>query len=272
MKFRSEKIQSNSGNWSVVLNPLKSELDRKRVGEKISELFRVSYEEARELVRNTPIILLDQLTHPEAIQVQGVLQGVRAEITLTSDHQAKRRCYRAVWPEAPRLSFLETAPPLTTPVTTFPSPAPVTIPEPAAKQKLDSFPSPSMFSLDSLSDAGEDTEKKELRKRCQTLELLFEEKTKENEQLKQNFEQELKKHSEKVDTNRRSFQQEWDERYQGLKTESQESKAIYEEKILAQQNEIKVLRERFAEIELWQRKAMGLERQTLKTQERMNPL
>ena len=258
MRFRSAKIQSEDSNWSVILNPLRSELDKKRVGEKIAELFRVSYEEARELVRNTPIILLDKLTHPEALQLQSILQGIRAEVTLTSNHLAKRRCFRAIWPENPDLSFLET--PL--------SPAHQPVKEQGVEEAP--LPVPVSTSLPAHFASADEGEKKEYEKKLKTLELLYEERTRENQELKRSLEEELKKHSDQAKEDHRTLHEDWEERYQGLKSEYQESKAIYEEKFLAQQNEFEVLKERVHEMENLQEKAAHLEKQAQELLQKLN--
>ncbi|HTL47478.1 MAG TPA: hypothetical protein VL688_05385 [Verrucomicrobiae bacterium] len=72
----------------------------------ISEVFSLSPEEASDLVSNTPIILLDNLTRSLAAKVKEYFRGAGAEIILTNDIFYKRKCYRTVWPDPPNLSFL----------------------------------------------------------------------------------------------------------------------------------------------------------------------
>ena len=224
MRFRTPKVHPEEKNWSAILHPLRSELDKKRVAEKVSELFRVSFEEARELVENTPIILLDQISHPVAIQVQSIFQGVRAEVSLTADPSAKRRCYRAVWQDPPNLSLL------------IPS-APET-PQEKAGQGVPFETPVHRVSTPPLSGEVEASPSAlpELEKRYRELELLYEERARENEELKRCLEEELRKQSEKEE-----------ERYQGLKTEYQESRAIYEEKILEKTADLEKQHKQFLE-------------------------
>lgn len=110
MLLGQKKSQREEHNWSIILNPLRSEIDKRRVSRKISEAFSLSVEEAFDLVSNTPIILLDNLTRQDAIKVQQYFQQVGAEIMLTNDTFHKRKCYRTVWPEPPSLSFIHKPP------------------------------------------------------------------------------------------------------------------------------------------------------------------
>ncbi|MBI3307163.1 MAG: hypothetical protein HYZ84_05090 [Candidatus Omnitrophica bacterium] len=107
MLLGHKKTQGDEKNWSIILNPLRNELDKKRVSQKISEAFSLSQDEASDLVANTPIILLDNLTKDDAVRVKKYFQPTGAEIMLTNDLFLKRKCYRTVWPDTPTLSFLE---------------------------------------------------------------------------------------------------------------------------------------------------------------------
>lgn len=220
MRFRTPKVPAEEKNWSVILHPLKSELDKKRVAEKVSELFRVSFEEARELVENTPIILLDQVSHSLALEVQGIFQAVRAPVSLTSDSSAKRRCYRAVWQEPLDVSLLKSTLPVASQEKTI--------------QEVSLETVAPVLPTSVLSQETEDLREAllELEKRHRELELLYEERGRENEALRRSLEEELRRQSEKDSIRLRNMASEWEGRYQSLKTEYQESKAIYEEKIL----------------------------------------
>ena len=237
MRFRTPKIHSEERNWSVILNPLRSEFDKKRVADKISNLFRLSFEEARELVESTPVILLDELTRPLALQAQGIFQEVHAEISLTNDALVKRRCYRAVWPEPPSLSFLETAvlsgesrekSEEETPIGTVVEAEPPSLGPESFRPRPSNPPS-------------------ELERRCRELEELCKERDREVEELRrhQDSEKEIP----------------WEERYANLKEEYQEAKTLLEEKILVREKEFEGLRAQLKEIAVWQEKAGYLERQ-----------
>ncbi len=106
MLLGNKKTQKNNQNWCIILSPLKNEIDKKKVSQKISEVFSLSTEEAMDLVTNTPIILLDNLTQQVAVQVKEYFRSTGAEMVLTSDVFVKRKCYRTVWPNEPNLSFL----------------------------------------------------------------------------------------------------------------------------------------------------------------------
>lgn len=109
MLLGNKRSQGDERNWSVVLSPIRSEIDKKKISQKISEVFSLSSEEASDLVANTPIILLDHLSRPIAMKVKEFFRSTGAEILLTNDIFLKRKCYRTVWPEPPSLSFLNDA-------------------------------------------------------------------------------------------------------------------------------------------------------------------
>ena len=92
----NKKAQGEEQNWCAVLSPLRSEIDKKRVSQKISEVFTLSAEEASDLVANTPIILLDNLSRTVAAKVKEYFRASGAEILLTNDVFLKRKCYRTV--------------------------------------------------------------------------------------------------------------------------------------------------------------------------------
>lgn len=106
MLLGNKKTQTDEQNWSIVLNPIRNEIDKKKVAQKIAEVFSLSHEEASDLVSNTPIILLDNLTRPIAAKVKDYFKPTGAEMVLTNDVFLKRKCYRTVWPEQPSLAFL----------------------------------------------------------------------------------------------------------------------------------------------------------------------
>ena len=106
MLLGNKKTQGDEQNWCIVLNPLRNELDKRRVARKITEIFSLSAEEASDLVVNTPIILLDNLSRSIAAKVKEHFHSTGAELILTNDVLLKRKCYRTVWPEPPNLSFL----------------------------------------------------------------------------------------------------------------------------------------------------------------------
>lgn len=98
--------QTHEQNWCVVLNTIDSEITKKKVARKMSEVFTLSGEEATDLVNNTPIILLDNLSRSIANKVKQYFSAVTRDMLLTNDVLRKRKYYRTVWPEQPNLSFL----------------------------------------------------------------------------------------------------------------------------------------------------------------------
>ena len=249
MKFWTPKIRTEQKNWSVILNPLRGELDRKRVAEKVSELFRLSFEEARELVRNTPLILLDELPHQAALQIQNIFQEIRADVTLTCDSLAKRRCYRAVWPEPPNLSFLDHD---------LSGAA-----QEARGEEMILETSARTFSA-SVSEEGSDVSSdafRHLEKKYKELQALYEKRMREIDALKQGFGDELKQRLEKNSAEFQNQLQDWEDRYQSLREEYKETKAIYEEKILVREKEFEALGGQLKELEELKARAAALQRQ-----------
>lgn len=102
----NKKTQQIGQDWFVVLNPLKSELERNRIAKEISKSFHLPIQESFDLVANTPIVLIDNLLYATALQVKQYFRSTQADILVSNDSLLKRRCYRTVWPTPPNLSFL----------------------------------------------------------------------------------------------------------------------------------------------------------------------
>jgi myosin heavy subunit len=102
----TKKIQPGGQDWFVVVNPLKSELERNKIAREIAKAFRLPADEALDLVANTPIILIDNLLYATALQVKQYFRSSQADIVVSNDSFLKRRCYRTVWPTPPNLAFL----------------------------------------------------------------------------------------------------------------------------------------------------------------------
>ena len=103
----NRKPQLTGQNWFIVLNPLKSELERSKIAREIAKAFRIPADEAIDLVANTPIILLDNLNYSTAIQVKQYFCASVSDLIVSNDGALKRRCYRTVWPNPPSLTFLK---------------------------------------------------------------------------------------------------------------------------------------------------------------------
>ena len=102
----TKKVQPGGQDWFVVLNPLKSELERNKIAREIAKAFNLPVDEAFDLVANTPIILLDNLLYATALQIKQYFRSSQADIAVSNDGLLKRRSYRTVWPTPPNLSFL----------------------------------------------------------------------------------------------------------------------------------------------------------------------
>lgn len=93
-------------DWAVILDRSPNEFLRTKAIEKLSETFSISEEEAKDLIENTPIILLDHLSFELAERVKDSLTQGNINCSLTKDTFAKRKCFRAVWPEPPNVNHL----------------------------------------------------------------------------------------------------------------------------------------------------------------------
>ena len=103
----TKKVQQGGQDWFVVLNPLRSELERNKIAREIAKAFRLPVDEALDLVQNTPIILMDNLLYATALQVKQYFRSAQTDIVISNDGFLKRRCYRTVWPTPPSLAFLQ---------------------------------------------------------------------------------------------------------------------------------------------------------------------
>jgi len=87
--------------WSVILNPLRDDIQKRSAAQKIQIFFSVSQSEAKDLIANTPIILIDKLDQETAGKIREVFLHAGLEVVLTNEPLVKRKCFRAVWPQEP---------------------------------------------------------------------------------------------------------------------------------------------------------------------------
>ncbi len=263
MLLRHKKTSGEEQNWCVILSPLRSELDKKRVAQKIASIFALSAEEAADLVANTPIILLDNLTKSVAGQVRDYLRGAGAEILLTNDVLQKRKCYRTVWPDPPNLSFLHGWQPAVKQ-----EPQEALAPDDAVHEiRSLSQDTPvidfqesglkfSDFSNSGRQDMDEETEK--LRQENQNLQEQLrhfkEELRKAQEQARRETLQDSQKNileKEKEIKEVRMLLLNAEEKYQVLREEYREARGIYEEKIGLLTGEMDQARKKIQELNAW---------------------
>jgi hypothetical protein len=105
----TKKVQPGGQDWFVILNPLKSELERNKIAREIAKAFHLPVDEALDLVQNTPIILMDSLLYATALQLKQYFRSSPSDIVVSNDSFLKRRCYRTVWPTPPNLAFLHSS-------------------------------------------------------------------------------------------------------------------------------------------------------------------
>jgi len=100
------KPEAEEKNWCVVLKSFNSTLDRTRLIQKLQKAFEISAEDALDVMQNTPIILLDHLPQEQASKIKEYFSESGVEVMLTQDSFYKRRCYRTVWPTMPNLESI----------------------------------------------------------------------------------------------------------------------------------------------------------------------
>ncbi len=94
--------------FALVLNPVRGELSKSRMIERMAQVFPLAIDEADDLVENTPIILLEGLEREMGEQIRNYFRETGADLVLTDDGAFKRRCFRAIWPSPPKFDFLRT--------------------------------------------------------------------------------------------------------------------------------------------------------------------
>ena len=72
-------------DWSVILNPISSEITRREAVEKILEVFPISEGEAEELVQSAPVILLESLSEDDAVRLRDFFAEASIDISLSND-------------------------------------------------------------------------------------------------------------------------------------------------------------------------------------------
>lgn len=107
-KKTGPNIQSD---WAVILNRAPTDFQRHRAGDLLIDVFHLSSDEAGELMANTPIVLLDQISLETAEKIREHFSKAGVDCSATNDILQKRKCFRAIWPQTPDLSrFLESSP------------------------------------------------------------------------------------------------------------------------------------------------------------------
>lgn len=105
MTIYKKEFAEADNSWSIILGPVRGELAKTRAVHKISEAFSVSEEEACSLIDNAPIVLLEDLSYDSARKIKVYFEGNDLSVQFSNNPLEKRKCFRTVWPEVPRLSF-----------------------------------------------------------------------------------------------------------------------------------------------------------------------
>ena len=107
MTFGKKTIsQEIKETWALVLNPIRGEITKSRMIERMVQVFPLAIEEADDLIENTPIVLLEGLDRVTGDQVKNYFCETGADIILTDDKTFQRRCFRAIWPSPPKFDFV----------------------------------------------------------------------------------------------------------------------------------------------------------------------
>lgn len=107
MLFAKKLKQEAKEDFALILNPVRNDIAKSRVVERMAQVFPLTLEEASDLVENTPIILLEGLGQEVGEQVRKYFAETNADLMLTEDMGFRRKCFRAIWPTPPNLNFLQ---------------------------------------------------------------------------------------------------------------------------------------------------------------------
>lgn len=110
MVFGKRTQTESREQFALILNPIRGELQKTRMIERMVRVFPLAIEEANDLIENTPIILLEGLDQTTGEQLRGYFEETGANLILTDDQGFKRRCFRAVWPSPPHVDFFRKIP------------------------------------------------------------------------------------------------------------------------------------------------------------------
>src|SRR3989338_772412 len=102
---KKSKLEKQA-KWALILDRPQDEFSKNRTVTKLAQSFPLSPEEARDLVDNTPLILLDDLSHEDGAKAKEYFSKAKVDCFLTSDTLTKRKCFRTVWPETLDISTL----------------------------------------------------------------------------------------------------------------------------------------------------------------------
>ena len=105
MLLKKKSNYSVESEWAVILDRSENEFSKNRALNKLTEIFSLAFDEAKDLIDNTPIILLDHLPLDVAEKIKTHFSHANVNCSLTNDTFTKRKCFRAVWPEQPNLTY-----------------------------------------------------------------------------------------------------------------------------------------------------------------------
>lgn len=105
MLLKKKSDYSVESEWAVILDRSTNEFLKNRALNKLSQVFSLSSDEAKDLIDNTPIILLDHLPLNVAERIKTHFSQANINCSLANDTFTKRKCFRAVWPEQPNLAY-----------------------------------------------------------------------------------------------------------------------------------------------------------------------
>jgi len=103
--IHKKTFAETENGWCIILNPVRGELAKNQAVDKISQSFSISQEEAYQLIESAPVLLLEDLTYGVAQKIRDYFSESKLDCFVTNDPLQKRKCFRAVWNEEPRLNF-----------------------------------------------------------------------------------------------------------------------------------------------------------------------
>jgi hypothetical protein len=104
MSMNDPKSIHAAEDWGVVLQSVPSK-NKKEVVKRIEEIFQLEKRDAEQVLANTPLILVDNISFGLAGRIKIYFQKIGAVAETTNHEMIKKNCFQIVWPQTPDLSF-----------------------------------------------------------------------------------------------------------------------------------------------------------------------
>jgi len=94
----------SSEDWGVVFQSVPSK-NKNEVAKRIEEIFGLGKQDAKQILSNVPLILIDSLSFGLAARIKSYFQKIGVTVEVTNHDIIKKNCSYVSWPQTPDLSF-----------------------------------------------------------------------------------------------------------------------------------------------------------------------